>query len=134
MPTDIGRELIALFYDRLWNCWDDAEVDRVLEEDFVFRGSLGQETRGRDGWRRYRDDVRAAAPDFRNEVVELVVAEDRAAARLRYTGTHLGLLLGIPPTGRHFEYSGAAFFAFGRGRLGSAWVLGDLDHLRRQLT
>jgi predicted ester cyclase len=55
------------------------------------------------------------------------------AARLRYTGTHTGRLLGIPATGRRFEYAGAAFFVAARGRLTSAWVLGDLDGLRRQL-
>jgi steroid delta-isomerase-like uncharacterized protein len=133
VSTDVAGELVTRFYERLWNSWDDAEVDLVLGSDFVFRGSLGQTTRGRDGWRRYRDDVRASAPDFHNEVVDLVTADDRAAARLRYTGTHLGLLLGVPPTGRRFEYCGAAFFAIRGGYLVSAWVLGDLDHLRTQL-
>jgi len=42
-------------------------------------------------------------------------------------------MLGIPPTGRRFEYSGAAFVTSEDGRLSSAWVIGDLDSLRRQL-
>ena len=33
----------------------------------------------------------------------------------------------------HFEYAGAAFFTARNGRLASAWVLGDLDGLRREL-
>jgi predicted ester cyclase len=48
-------------------------------------------------------------------------------------GHHRGTLAGIPPTGRWFEYVGAAFFASRDGRLASAIVLGDLDGLRRQL-
>jgi predicted ester cyclase len=127
------RELIGRFYERLWNAWDDRAVDDVLCEDFLFRGSLGQETHGRDGWRAYRDQVRSGAPDFHNEVIELVVGGDRAAARLRYTGTHRGPLLGLAGTGQRFVYEGAAFFRAQSGTLAEAWVIGDLDGLRRQL-
>jgi steroid delta-isomerase-like uncharacterized protein len=128
-----ARDLVARFYDRLWNAWDDAAVDDTLAEDFRFRGSLGDQTEGRDGWRRYRDKIRSGSHDFRNEIVELVVDGDRVAARLRYSGTHSGPLLGIEATGRPFSYAGAAFFTVARGRLASAWVLGDLAGLRAQL-
>jgi predicted ester cyclase len=57
----------------------------------------------------------------------------RAAARLWYTGTHTGVLLDLPATQRRFGYAGAAFFTADGQRLTSAWVLGDLDSLRRQL-
>jgi steroid delta-isomerase-like uncharacterized protein len=125
--------LVRRFYDDLWNRWDDAAVDEVLAEDFAFRGSLGTETSGRDEWRGYRDAIRAGSSDFHNEVVTLVVDGARAAARLRYTGTHTGPLAGMPPTGRRFAYSGAAFFTGEGDRLTSAWVLGDLAALRDQL-
>lgn len=127
-------ELIARFYDDLWNRWDDAAVDEVLDVDFEFRGSFGTQTRGRDPWRGYRDTIRIGAADFHNDVVDLVVDGERAAARLQYTGTHTGELAGLPPTGRRFSYAGAAFFT-ARGRfLTSAWVLGDLADLRCQLS
>ena len=139
MTTPPGiRELVTRFYARLWDAWDDDAVDDVLAEDFAFRGSLGEQTTGRDGWRAYRDRVRGGAPDFANEIVELIVdhasgEEQRAAARLRYTGTHRGPLLGLPATGRRFRYDGAAFFRARAGRLVEAWVLGDLAALRDQL-
>lgn len=126
--------LINDFYQRLWNAWDDGAVDTTLSPDFVFRGSLGQETRGRDEWRDYRDMIRAGSADFHNTVVTLVCDGDSAAARLDYTGTHSGTLLGLPPTGRRFEYAGAAFFTSDGSRLTSAWVLGDVEGLRRQLS
>ncbi len=125
--------LVQRFYAELWNAWDDGVVADVLAEDFAFRGSLGSTTTGLDGWRAYRDQVRSGAPDFHNELVALVVEGDRAAARLRYTGTHQGELLGLPPSGRGFAYDGAAFFESRDGRLVSAWVLGDLAALRDQL-
>jgi steroid delta-isomerase-like uncharacterized protein len=127
------RTLVQRFYDELWNQWDDQVVEDVLAGQFTFRGSLGQHTTGRDGWRGYRDTIREGAPDFHNEVVDLVVEGGRAAARLEYSGTHRGTLLGLAPTGRRFSYSGAAFFSMAEDRLAAAWVLGDLDSLRRQI-
>ncbi|MCU0278364.1 MAG: ester cyclase [Candidatus Nanopelagicales bacterium] len=132
-PVRATHDLVVRFYDQLWNSWDDAAVDAVLAVQFRFRGSLGQHTVGRDGWRHYRDGIRAAAPDFHNEIVELIADGDRAAARLLYTGTHSGNLLGHPPTGRRFRYAGAAFFKASEGQLVDAWVLGDLADLTRQL-
>lgn len=114
------EELIARFYGQLWNNWDDAAVEDVLAEDFAFRGSMGDQTRGRDGWRGYRDAIRQGSPDFHNEVVELVTADNRAAARVVFSGHHEGLLAGVPATGRWFEYVGAAFFTCDNGRLSAA--------------
>lgn len=126
-------ELVNAFYADLWNRWDDTAVDLLLADDFTFRGSLGDQTHRRDGWRRYRDVVRAGSSDFHNEVQTLVVEGDRAAARLWYTGTHDGPLGGMPPTGRRFGYAGAAFFTAHEGQLTDVWVLGDTTGLRAQL-
>lgn len=126
--------LVTTFYEALWNRWDDARVERVLAEDFTFRGSLGNRTQGRAEWRRYRDLVRTGSSDFHNEVRVLLVDGDQAAARLLYTGTHDGPLAGVAATGRTFHYAGAAFFTAHGGRLTAAWVLGDLTTLRDQLT
>jgi steroid delta-isomerase-like uncharacterized protein len=128
--------LVRRFYADVWNRWDDDALLDVLAADFRFRGSLGDEARGPEGFRAYRDRLRAASSDFHNEVVALVAGGDglSAAVHLRCTGTHRGTLLGIPPTQRRFAYDAAAFFTVRDGRLHSAWVLGDLDGLRRQLS
>jgi predicted ester cyclase len=131
--TGIER-LVRRFYDELWNRWDDAAVDDLLDEAFVFRGSLGDAVRGRDGFRAYRDKVRAAFPDFHNEIVDLIAGDGRAAARLRYSGHHRGEILDVAPTGAAIAYAGAAFFT-GRApvkyrcRASNAW--GDQEPQRR---
>lgn len=128
------EQLIRRFYEDLWNRWDDDDIEDLLDEDFVFRGSLGTETKGLTEWRSYREAVRAGSSDFHNHIVTLLVDGDHAAARLRYTGTHTGHLAGLAPTGRRFTDSRAAFFTGNGGRLTSAWVLGDLTTLHEQLS
>ena len=121
------------FYAEAWNRWDDRAVDELLTIDFVFRGSLGDHARGRDGFRAYRDKVRSAFPDFHNEVREVVAEQERAAVRLRCSGRHVGELFGIAATGRSVAYDAAAFLRRRDAQLCAAWVLGDLEQLRSQL-
>ena len=48
-------------------------------------------------------------------------------------GHHHGVLLGRRGAGAAIDDAGAAFFRCAGDRLTSAWVLGDLDGLRRQI-
>jgi len=124
---------VSRFYDEAWNRWDDAAVDELLAAEFTFRGSLGDEVIGRDGWREYRDRLRRAVPDLHNEIIELISGPGQVAARLRYFGHQHGVLLGRLGWEQPIEWAGATFFRCAAGQLTSAWVLGDLDALRRQL-
>jgi predicted ester cyclase len=124
---------VERFYSDVWNRWEDGAVDELLTADFVFRGSLGDQAEGRGGFRAYRDKVRSAFPDFRNEVLEIVADGEHAAVRLRCTGRHGGELFGIAATGRSVAYDAAAFLRARDGQLCEVWVLGDLERLRDQL-
>jgi predicted ester cyclase len=128
------RRLVERFYADAWNRWDDQVVDEILTVDFLFRGSMGDHARGRGGFRSYRDKVRAAFPDFRNDVRAIVAEGDRAAVRLRCTGRHGGELFGIAATGLTVSYDAAAFLRAHAAQLSEVWALGDLDHLRSQLS
>jgi predicted ester cyclase len=111
MGHTLEADLVRRFYGKAWNRWDDTVVDELLAEGFAFRGSLGDEVHGRSGWRAYRDAVRSAIPDFHNEIVELIVAPGQAAARLRYTGHHQGVLLANRAAGRRSSMRGRPSFA-----------------------
>jgi steroid delta-isomerase-like uncharacterized protein len=129
-----ARELVGRFYADTWNTFDVAALDDLVTDDVRFRGSLGDDLVGRKALADYVRLIQAAFPDFHNEVVELVVDGDRAAARLRYVGTHHGEVMGVPGTGRRVAYDGAAFFSVEGNRIASVWVLGDRWALRQQLT
>jgi predicted ester cyclase len=127
------RELIARFYNDMWNRFDKAVFAEVLEPTIRFRGSLGKEKVGYDEFGEYVDFIRAFSPDFHNEVVQTISEGAHTFARLSYTGTHRGEVFGIPPTGRRLEYTGAAVFTIPGDRIAAVWVLGDIDGLLRQL-
>jgi len=75
---------------------------------------------------------RESFPDFRMEVVDLIAEDDRVAAHFRCSGTHLGLWLGHPPTGRRFcDVDEIYIFRVSNGKLVGAF--GVEDNLSRLL-
>lgn len=62
--------------------------------------------------RRYFEDTRTAFPDQRNELVAMYQGVDAVMVELVLTGTHLGKLRGMPPTGKSFKAEMSAVFAF----------------------
>jgi steroid delta-isomerase-like uncharacterized protein len=128
-----NKPLIRRYYEHLWNRWDFAFADQLIDEKVVFRGSLQTNVHGREGFKEYMQLVRRAFPDFHNQVDELIAEGDRVVARLTYTGTHQGELFGIGATGRRVTYAGVAIFRLAGGTIVEGWVLGDVHGLVRQL-
>jgi steroid delta-isomerase-like uncharacterized protein len=134
MFPEENKALVRRYYEELWNRWDLSLADELLAEGLAFRGSLGVEVRGREGFKDYVCAVRRAFPDFHNRVEELIAEGDKVAARLTYTGTHRGAFFGIGPTGKRVTYAGAAVFRIEAGRIAEGWVLGDVHGLIQQLS
>ena len=128
-----NRALINAWYSRMWNRWDKSAFSDLLCPDISLRGSLGVTVNGYDGVSAYMNQVRGAFPDFHNTVEEIISEGPAAFARLTYSGTHKGEVLGFPPTGRSITYAGAAVFRFRDGKICQVWVLGDLYNLTKQL-
>lgn len=49
--------LVERFYNALWNRFDTTLVPTLLTDDFRFRGSLGEETRGHAGFTSYVERI-----------------------------------------------------------------------------
>ena len=105
----------------------------ILSADIDFRGSIGLHVSDHDGFLGYMQTIRDAFPDFHNHIEEIIATDDRAVARLTYSGTHQGLLFDKPATGRRVEYAGVAMFTMAGERISKVWVLGDLWGLMKQL-
>ena len=125
--------LVETFYHEVWNRADEALARRILHPGFRFRGTLGVETRGAEGFLDYMRLVRAVLADYSCTIEDIVGNGDRVAARMLFAGRHVGPFLDAAPTGRHVSWSGAAFFTADGETLTDLWALGDLDSLKRQL-
>ena len=125
--------LVARFYERLWDAGDAAAIPELLSADFSFRGSLGTELKGHAAFWEYACSVRTALAHYRCEIVECVCEGPHAFARMRFSGIHVGVFCGYPPSGLPVRWDGAALFRFEAERIRELWVLGDLAGLDEML-
>lgn len=130
---DIYKEQVRRFYESIWNAQDKRVIPKVLHENFTFRGSLGQEKHGHDGFAEYLDRVHTALGEYRCVIEELVAEDNKVFAKMTFTGVHQDEFLGYPPTRKQLSWVGCALFDFHGDKISNVWVLGDLKGLEEQL-
>ena len=69
--------------------------------------------------------IRAAFPDWREEVEDVVFEGDRIAVRYVSTGTQDGAFLGRPPSGARVRVDEISIFRIADGRIAEQWCLND---------
>src|SRR5262245_1539704 len=75
---------------------------------------------------------RAAFPDWREEIVDMVAEGDKVAVRFRCSGTLQGEFMGAQPNGRRQEVDEVFFLRVRDGRFVEYWGLEDnLTRLRQ---
>jgi hypothetical protein len=81
----------------------------------------------------YALGCRMYAPDWREEIVELVTEGNTVAGRFRCSGTHLGEFLGEAPTGKRMDVEEVFFLRVEEGKFVDFWGLEDSLNRMRQL-
>ena len=76
---------------------------------------------------------RAAVPDARWAILELVAEGETVVTRLQVQGSFSGPLVGLAPPGRPATLTGVAISRFAAGRLVGLWLQADLLSLLEQL-
>jgi predicted ester cyclase len=109
MTTPAAR-LVERFYREVWNKADEALAQERLHPAFAFRGSLGPRAEGPEGFILSMHSIHAALAGYTCTIEEPITEGTRAAARVRFAGTHRGTLPGVAATGREIAWIGAAFF------------------------
>jgi steroid delta-isomerase-like uncharacterized protein len=120
-----NKELVRRFYKEVYADWNMALVDAVLSPHFVSH-DWPEGARGPQAFREYYSAIRAAVPDARYVVDELIAEGDRVVVRWRLLGTHQGAFRGLAPTGRAITLKGVAVYRLEDGKLMERWVVSDL--------
>lgn len=124
---------VRKFYEVIWNQHDKSAIPEILHESFVFRGSLGDEKHGYEGFAQYLDMIHGAFEDYNCIIKEIVSEQSKVFVKMQFGGVHKGTLMGCEPTGQLVTWDGAALFHFKDDKVSSIWVLGDVKSLETQL-
>lgn len=132
--SNLHKTLVKKYYEELWNKQNRDYIDILFDDEITFRGSLNIETKGKDGFRNYMDNVLTGIPNLYHGIEVLIEENGVVAVRAVYNGTHKGKLFEYEATNNRIKYNGASFFRFRNNKIADIWVLGDLFTLNKQLT
>ena len=104
-----------------------------ISDDFDAHMAGMPDLKGRDAWVQMAGSFQIAFPDLDLEITELAVASDLVCAHWRWTATHTGDLMGIPPTGKAVHAEGAGFYRVRDGKIVSEWMIEDMLSVMQQV-
>jgi steroid delta-isomerase-like uncharacterized protein len=120
-------------YEQMLNRGDLTFVEDVIAPDFINHEAPAGMDRGPESQRGLVHMLRTAFPDLQFTIEDVIAQDNTVAARLTLRGTHLGPLMGMPPTGRAVEQSHMHFVRFRDGKAVEHWGVRDDMGMLQQL-
>ena len=129
--TEECKAQIQRLYDEVWNRGHLAVADELFAADYCAPGASAPT--GPEGEKQHVAMLRAAFPDLRIAVDEMVAADEQVSVRWTMTATDRGGFMGRAPTGKAVSLWGVHFFRFVGDRIAACWTGVDMLGLMIQL-
>jgi steroid delta-isomerase-like uncharacterized protein len=133
-PASDTRTVVRSYFEALGRADRNAQTDWYADDaSGHIYGVVGPT--GKREMRSFFHDLFDAFPDFKLEILDLVVDGDRAAVRWRATGTFDGSrsFQGLAPTGKHIEIEGCDMVWVKDGKVARVEAYYDTTSFARQL-
>ena len=125
--------LAARRYAAFWNTGEPRYAEAALAQNFVDRTLPSGRPQGLKGVLEASTNFRAAIPDLRAEVEELLVVNDRAVVRYIFTGHFTGKFKDMKGDGREISFRAVDIYRVQDGHISDNWHLEDNLSLMQQL-
>ena len=132
MGTKENKELVRGF----WEVAEKGDYDafgNYITEDSVDHTPMPGQPAGLEGVKYIFKMLRAAFPDFSEEIVDMVAEDDKVVIRSISRGTHQGALMGIPATGKKVQVDEIHIVRIKDGKMTDHWGLFDQAGMMAQL-
>jgi steroid delta-isomerase-like uncharacterized protein len=122
---------------RLYELLNAGDIDgfgALLADDFVEHEETPGLAPTKDGVLQFFHMYRAAFPDLRFHLDDVLASGDKVVTRARATGTHQGELMGIPATGKNIDVQLVDIMRFDEdGLVAEHWGVVDMLAMMQQL-
>ena len=108
-------------------------IDETFAPDYVQHPVVGEDIHGVKDVKKFVSDSYAAFSNLNRTMDDIVVEGDKAAVRMTLTGTHSGVLMGIPPTNKKVTYWAIEINRFADGKVAETWARMDTLGMMQQL-
>jgi predicted ester cyclase len=119
MTTQANKQLLLKFYEVFnGNPKPEELLRQYISDETLIEHALASE---------------AAFPLYRIDPIEMIAEGDLVSVRATWSGTHRGMFMGIPGTGKSFSTPIFVTYRFAGGKAVDHWMILDSVDLLRQL-
>lgn len=129
-------DVCALLTAQIERVWGRGEVDLVdlnYADDVVDHMPVAGQPSGRAAMKDVVRAFRSALPDLRMTLHAALACGDMGVDLWTLTGTHVGPLFGVPPTGRRVRIGGIDMVRIADGRIAELWHVEEMAQFADQL-
>jgi steroid delta-isomerase-like uncharacterized protein len=130
--TDENKALVRRFVAEAINGLRPEAIDELVSDGYTYHAP-GMEIQGRNAIAGVFAMLRAAFPDWHEEIEDLIAEGDRVVFRVTGRGTHRGDFQGVPPSGRAVTVAGTDIVRIEEGKLAEHWANFDQLGLMTQI-
>jgi steroid delta-isomerase-like uncharacterized protein len=128
-----NKNVVSRFLEEVMNKGNQAVGDQLVATGFVDHSPMPGFSPDATGFKKGLAAVRAAIPDMKYTIEDIIAEGDKVVARWRASGTHKGEMFGIPPTGKSTTVTGMDIFRVANGKLVEFWLNWDQLGMLQQL-
>ncbi|HEY7034074.1 MAG TPA: ester cyclase [Thermomicrobiales bacterium] len=129
MNGETLKRIVRTYYDEVWSKGNLALIDTLMAPDYVNRDPAtpapNGEMHGREGMKELVSTLRGAIPDMVMTIDGQVAEGDTVVSWWHASGTFLGALNGLPPTGAPGGTTGITVTTFRNGEIVSDHAIWD---------
>ena len=129
-----NKNVVRRLFEEVWNKGNLQVTDELFTPNYTHHDASTPDVgRGPESEKKRATLYRAAFPDFRLTIEDLIAEGETVMARWSCRGTHKGDLSGHAPTGKQITISGVSIARFANGKMAEGWVNWDALGLMQQL-
>jgi len=119
-------------YHEIWSNGKIEELEKMVAPNFQGHFIGGFEYDGIDVAKNSVLETKKAFPDWKEEIVDIIVQEDKVVTRYHSTGTQLGSWDGIDSTGNKVDIYEASIYRLENGKIVEQWGFWDEINLKNK--
>ena len=134
MSKEKNIQLIKKLH-HIWNTGDINLVSEVYSENIIVNWARGWGLPSK-GLKEVEQTILKTRSVFHNwneEILDLVVDDDKVTSRYISTGVHKEEYLGVPASGKNIEFQEISIYLIRDNKVLEQWCLGDDLHLLSQI-
>lgn len=127
---------VEKIFNEVWNKGNLSLIDKIVADDFVSNDETNpfRDEKGPAAYKKLVGMYLEAFPNTTFTIRDTIESGDKVVARWTAEGTHKGVLMGIPATGKDVKITGISIVRFtDKGQIVEEWANWDTIGMMRQL-